>query len=91
MSKEEIMMKILTATPETIGRVAAILDGGPTETTPSDRRLLTLTDAAEVLGVSRMTIYRMCSDGRLATITTRAGRRRVASQAITDLLKGVVK
>ncbi|MFA7172638.1 MAG: helix-turn-helix domain-containing protein [Kiritimatiellia bacterium] len=91
MSKEEIMMKILTATPETIGRVAAILDGKPNETTPSDRRLLTLTDAAHELNVSRMTIHRMCADGRLPTIQTRAGRRRIASQTLTDFLKGGVK
>lgn len=91
MSKEEIMMKILTATPETIGRVAEVLDGRPTETTPGDRRLLTLTAAAHELNVSRMTIHRMCADGRLATIQTRAGRRRVASQTITDFLKGGAK
>ena len=88
MSKEEIMMKILTATPETIGRVAEVLNGRPTETTPSDRRLLTLTEAAHELNVSRMTIYRMCADGRLATIQTRAGRRRIASAALTAFLTG---
>ena len=88
MSKEEIMMKILTATPETIGRVAEVLDGRPTEATPGDRRLLTLTKAAHELSVSRMTIHRMCADGRLATIQTRAGRRRIASAAITEFLKG---
>ena len=88
MSKEEIMMKILTATPETIGRVAEVLDGRPTETTPGDRRLLTLMDAARELNVSRMTVHRMAADGRLPTITTRAGRRRIASAAITEFLKG---
>jgi excisionase family DNA binding protein len=88
MSKEEIMMKILTATPETIGRVAEVLNGKTTETTPGDRRLLTLTEAAHELNVSRMTIHRMCADGRLATIQTRAGRRRIASAALTAFLTG---
>ena len=88
MSKEEIMMKILTATPETIGRVEEVLDGRSTENTPSDRRLLTLTDAAHALNLSRMSIHRMCKDGRLPTITTRAGRRRIASAAPTEFLKG---
>lgn len=83
MSKEEIMMKILTATPETIGRVAAILDGRPTGTTPGDRKLLTLMDAAREIGCSRMTVHRMCADGRLATVQMRAGRRRIPSAAIT--------
>ena len=88
MSQEEMMMKLLTASPKTIGRVAEILDGRLAETTPSDRRLLTLTEAAHELALSRMTIHRMCADGRLATIQTRAGRRRIASAELTAFLQG---
>ena len=88
MNRKEIMMRVLTATPETIGRAAEVLDGRPTETTTGDRRLLTLTAAAHELNLSRMSIHRMCKDGRLPTITTRAGRRRIASAAITEFLKG---
>jgi len=88
MCKEEMMMRLLTAPADVVERVAVILDGRSAETTPGDRRLLTLTEAAHELNVSRMTIHRMCADGRLATIQTRAGRRRVASQTITDFLKG---
>ena len=88
MKKEEMMMRLLTAPADVVDRVAVILDGRQTETTPGDRRLLTLTAAAHELNVSRMTIHRMCADGRLATIQTRAGRRRIASAAITEFLKG---
>jgi len=88
MCKEEMMMRLLTAPADVVERVAVILDGRSAETTPGDRRLLTLTEAAHELNVSRMTIHRMCADGRLATIQTRAGRRRVASQTITGFLKG---
>jgi len=92
MSKEEIMMKILTAPADTLAKVANVLDGkANVQPETGDRRLLTLMDAARELGISRMSVHRMCADGRLPTVTTRAGRRRVASQAITDLLKGTVK
>ena len=54
----------------------------PNSKLPSESELLTL------LGVSRMTIHRMAADGRLATIQTRAGRRRIASAALTAFLTG---
>lgn len=88
MSKEEIMMKILTAPADTLARVAGVLDGRLPEPETGDRRLLTLMDAARELNVSRMTIHRMAADGRLPTITTRAGRRRIASAALTAFLTG---
>jgi excisionase family DNA binding protein len=88
MNKEQIMMKLLTASPDIVEQVAEILDGKPTENTTGDRRLLTLTEAAQELHLSRMTIHRMCADGRLATIQTRAGRRRIASAELTAFLQG---
>lgn len=88
MSKEEIMMRILTAPPATLSKVAGILDGRAPEVAPGDRRLLTFTAAARELNVSRITVHRMVADGRLPVVETRLGRRRVASQAITDFLKG---
>ena len=46
---------------------------------------------AEALGVSRQTVFRMSRDGRLPVVETRAGRFRVPSYALTDLLKGGAK
>ena len=88
MSDQELIMTLLQSTPETRARVADLLKGKPTETEPTDRKLLTLTAAAGVLGISRQTVWRMVNDGRLPTIELRAGRHRVPSNALTDLLKG---
>ncbi len=88
MSPDQRMMKILTADPATLAKVDAVLTGTATEkpTEPGDRRLMTQTDAAEALGVSRMTIFRMTRDGRLPAVEIRAGRLRIPSKAITALV-----
>ena len=88
MSRDEVLMKILTAPADTLAKVAKVLNGDMDATPTGDRRLLTLTEAAHEISVSRMTIHRMCADGRLPCIETRAGRRRIASAAITAFLKG---
>ena len=88
MNTELRFTKLLSASPDTLVKIDTLLEGKRIETDTGDRKLLTLMDAARATGLSRMTIHRMCADGRLATIQTRAGRRRVASQTITDFLKG---
>jgi excisionase family DNA binding protein len=88
MTTETRFTKLLAATPDTVAKIDALLEGKQIETDTGDRKLLTLTDAARELNVSRMTIHRMAADGRLPTITTRAGRRRIASAALTAFLTG---
>ena len=88
MTREQLMVKLLTAAPEMLARVEALLENKQIETTPADRRLLTLGQAAKVLSVSRMTVYRMARDGRLPVVETRAGRHRIPSNALTALLNG---
>ena len=90
MTTETRFTKLLAATPDTLVKIDCLLEGRPQPEQPEtgDRRLLTLMEAARELNVSRMTVHRMCRDGRLPTITTRAGRRRIASHAITEFLKG---
>lgn len=90
MSPDQRMMKILTADPGTLEKVDAVLEGKPTEkpADPGDRRLLTQTQAAAILGVSRMTTFRMIRDGRLPCVELRAGRVRIPSAAITKLANG---
>lgn len=88
MTIENRFAKLLKATPDQLASIDSVLDGkelGPT--VPSDRKLLTLTAAADVLGVSRQTIWRMVNDGRLPTVELRAGRCRVPSNALTELLQ----
>lgn len=86
--REQLIMKLLLASSEMLDRVEAVLDKRQMEAALSDRRLLTLAAAAGMLGVSRMTIYRMTRDGRLPVVETRAGRYRVPSNALTALLMG---
>lgn len=87
IARDEVIVKLLSATPETLEKVADVLAGRSADTLSCDRRLLTLTAAARELNVSRMTIHRMCADKRLPVIETRLGRRRIPSQALSDFLK----
>ena len=75
MSKEEIIGKILSATPDELARLAGALAGQSNEA-PS-LRLLTMTRAAEALDVSRVTIWRLVRDGRLRAVEVRNGSHRI--------------
>ena len=87
MSKEQLIGRLLTATPSELEKIEAVFSGkDKAQPDTGDRRLLTLMDVARELNVSRMTVHRMCADKRLPTITTRAGRRRIASAALTAFL-----
>jgi excisionase family DNA binding protein len=89
MSKEELIGKVLSATPEQLKAVEKAFNGNTAAATdPGDRRLLTQTAAAEALGVSRMTIFRMTRDGRLPAVEIRNGRLRIPSQALTFFANG---
>jgi excisionase family DNA binding protein len=46
---------------------------------------LLIRDAAQMLGVSRRTIYYRIQDGRLATIRTRCGSQRVLRTSLEKL------
>ena len=56
--------------------------------TPQDRRTLNYRQAADELGVSKTTVRRLVRAGRLATVETRLGRKRVLSQSITNFILG---
>ena len=91
MTREELVMKFLTAPPEELARWYEFAENKSVAQAPADRRLLTLAAAAKVLNLSRQTVLRMSRDGRLPVVETRAGRFRVPSYALTDLLKGGAK
>jgi excisionase family DNA binding protein len=44
-------------------------------------------EVAEILGLSRRTIYRMIRDSRLPSVKLNKGPRRISNQALTTLLK----
>jgi excisionase family DNA binding protein len=72
--------------------VAPILPFGVSMADPSragvrvDRTLL-IEQAAEILGVSRRTIYYRIREGRLRTIRTRCGSQRVLVSSLEALLR----
>ena len=45
-------------------------------------------EASKVIGVSRTTIWRLAKEGKLKTVETRLGRKRILSQSITDFISG---
>jgi len=59
---------------------------GADEDPPPGRSLL-IDQAAELLGVSRRTIYYRIRDGRLRTIRTRCGSQRVLLDSLQELLR----
>ena len=86
LTTERRMTLLLAATPDVLRRVDRVLSGEPIEA-PTDRRLLTIQQAAVALGVSRTTIWRMLRDGGLPCVEIRPGSRRVPSQAVTECAK----
>jgi len=50
-------------------------------------RSLLIPDAAELLGISRRSVYYRIRDGRLRTIRTRGGSQRVLLSSIERLLR----
>ena len=87
MNKEALIGKLLAATPAELSRVAAVF-AGETPTEPTDRRLLTIAQAARELNVSRTTVWRIMKSGRLPCVELRPGSRRIPSAAITAFVKG---
>ena len=87
MTKEALIGKLLAASPAELKRVEAVFTGeGATE--PTDRRLLSIAQAARALNVSRTTVWRLLRDGGLPFVEIRPGSRRVPSAAITAFVKG---
>ncbi|MBR6588431.1 MAG: helix-turn-helix domain-containing protein [Kiritimatiellae bacterium] len=89
MSEKDRMMKLLAASPKTLARIDAILDGS--DTTPThvdvDCRTVTYTEAARRMGVSRPTIYRLVKAGVLEIVPLN-GVSRIRVQSIADYVSG---
>ena len=60
----------------------------PDSSEPRERTVL-INEAAELLGVSRRTVYYRIGDGRLQTIRTKCGSQRVLVSSIEALLREV--
>ena len=85
-----ILGLLQAATPATKQRVEAVLLGKATATsakTEAETRLVTLTDAARRLGVSRSTIGRLIKRSVFKPIPV-GGKTRVALSSIIDYASG---
>lgn len=70
MSEKERMMKLLAANPATLAKVDAVLNGtdGRAARPDADCRLITYTEAAKRLNLSRPTVYNLVRRGRLVSV-----------------------
>jgi excisionase family DNA binding protein len=65
----------------------------PADDSPVRRatRSVLVDQAAELLGVSRRTVYNRIREGRLQTIRTRCGSQRVLLESVESLLREMVR
>ena len=89
MSATERMQKLLAASPKTLARIDAVLDGEDTTPVPVEKenRLVTYTDAARRTGLSRPTIYRLVKSGRLDVVPLN-GVNRITLASVNALTAG---
>ena len=81
---QERLAKILAADGDTLKKVDRVLAGDtPTDEQPR-ARLLNFKQAADMLGLSRVTIWRLVNDGSIPVVELRPGFRRIAE---ADILK----
>lgn len=83
MTTEQRLSAILAANPGVLRRIDSILSGEIEGATDPDRKLLSIAQAANALGVSRTTTWRLLRDGRLPFVELRKGSRRIPSAAVT--------
>lgn len=85
MTAEKRFTLILSATPETLARIDALLEG---KTETPCVKLYTVTQAAKEAGFSRATACRMINAGTLRTVELRPGCRRVPASELVRIAKG---
>ena len=83
------MVKIATANPATLARIDAVLDGtdGRAAKTDDDCRLITYTEAAKRLSLSRPTVYKLVHTGRLQVVPL-DGVNRILLKSVFDFANG---
>ena len=90
MNTEQRIIRLLTAPPATLARVDAVLAGtdGKPDKADADVRLVTFTEAAEMLNISRPTVYRMVKLGRLEAVPL-DGVSRIRLKSVIDFANGL--
>ena len=92
MNANERLLKLATANPSVLAKVDAVLNGtdGRTAKADDDCRLITYTEAAKRLNVSRPTVYRLAKAGRLDVVPL-DGVNRIRLQSIMDFANGTTR
>jgi len=87
----ERILKILTANPETLKKIDDILLGRD-KPIPLDlskeTRLLTHTEAARLLNISRPTVHRMAKRGTLDLVSV-GGTNRISMRSVIEVSRGM--
>ena len=88
MSNNDRIMRLLTANPATLAKIDAVLSGTDGEAAKADDlRLVTFTEAARRLNISRVTVYRLVKLGRLETVPL-DGVNRIRLKSVIDFANG---
>ena len=86
-SKLDIIKYVINASPEQVATFAGIIGAAHTET-PLDFKLYTFCEVSKILGISRMTLWRMVKQGKIDTVQTSGGNRRIPGPAIHKYISG---
>jgi len=90
MDKAQLLVRI-AGLPDSDARIpalAAILLGGPQQSGPAPLRLFPMGKAAEAMGCSRPTLWRMIRDGQVRTVELKPGMRRVPESELRRIAAG---
>ena len=88
MNTEARFTALLTASPAVLARVDAALSGQPDTPLPC-LRLLKMGEAAEMTGLSRVTLWRAVRDGRLQTVEIRDNSHRISLEELRKFVAGM--
>ena len=90
MNTNERFVRIANANPAMLARIDSVLDGtdgGTIAKRDEDTRLITFTETAKRLNLSRPTIYRLTKLGRLDVVPL-DGVNRIRLQSVFDYANG---
>ena len=90
VSKSNIFVELATMPDgdERLEKIAAVIRGDNGDTAPASCKLLTMGDACERLGVSRVTIWRLVKARRLSTVDIGRNSKRIPENEIIRFASG---
>lgn len=90
MTKSELLVTLATMPDEDprLTAVAAALTGNTPTERPRSMRLLRMGEAAEITGLSRVTIWRAIKDGNLKAVEIRKNSKRISEDELRRFVEG---